>query len=326
MMQNGVNLCLNLISISYCSLYDDEERPYFDHSPGLQLSSQHAVPLFQTEVRRFSQWGTDKPGNWEVRDCGADGNLFALNGQSKMTVLGNNVPEMHPQGEEAFANWGNLQAIPDVMMLPKERREILSRKEKGCLVYPTEDASEAERVTYSPPRKRWSFGHLQIPTMNCSKDEENSGQTSDVDIISNQVEMSENIQLNVLRSGFPGKHVVCVNGQEENNVQPLLCNSYLTDVTERCKRESLRISFSRDHDWNEKLCLLNKNNLQAPIQTEVDISSVPPASVEATEIDQVTLLREGESMNTGTEKEEAGLEEKESTCDKTGKCNASNTQ
>ncbi|KAL6490900.1 hypothetical protein MHYP_G00012450 [Metynnis hypsauchen] len=341
-------------------LLHEEKESQFNHSPEMELPSQPAISLFQSKDNAFSQRETDEPGSLKLRDYGLDGSLLALN-DNKITVSGNHIlKRIHTQREEpfpvkAFSDWGDPQAVRDAIVVPEKQREISRIKKNIRLMCLTEDVFEAERVTRSPPQKRWSFGHLQMPAINCSKDfieeqksdfgrqnREGSSKKMETDCFEGKMEtvervitmpkqrkdqevgMSEKIQVNGLWSEGPDKEsVVCGNGQKGNKLQPVPCHSHLKDITESSKRELLKSSLDLadssnfDHNTNEEVLRLSENDLQVPVQKVFDILSFPLTSTKASGVDQGRMVRDHGSMYTVKEMEESGPGEWESTCNKT---------
>ncbi|KAL7880522.1 hypothetical protein SRHO_G00027760 [Serrasalmus rhombeus] len=338
-------------------LHEEKERRFYNHSPEMELPSQPAISLFQSKDNTFSQWETDEPGSLKLRDYGLDGSLLALN-DNKITVSGNHILKIHTQSEEPFpmkdfSDWEDPQAVPDAIVVPEKQREISRTKKNIRLMCLSEDVFKAERVTRAPPRKRWCFGHLQMPAMSCSKDfieeqkrdfgrqnREGSSKKMEADCFEGKMEtvegvmkmpkqrkdqevgMSEKIQLNGLWSEGPDKEsVVCGNGQKRNKLQPLLCHSHLKDITESSKRELLKSldladSSNFDHNTNE-LFRPSENNLQEPIQKVFYIPSFPLTSTKARGFDQGRMVRDDGSMYTVKEMEESGPGQWDSTCNKT---------
>ncbi|KAL7875743.1 hypothetical protein AOLI_G00107060 [Acnodon oligacanthus] len=321
-------------------LHEEKERQFFNHSPEMELPSQPAISLFQSKGNTVSQWETDEPGSLKLRDYGGDGSLLALN-DSKITVSGNHILKIHTQREEpfpmkAFPDWGDPHAVADAIV---KQRQISRTKKNIRLMCLTEDVFEAERVTHAPPQKRWSFGHLQMPAMSCSKDvieeqksdfgrqnKEGSSKKMEGDCFlkDQEVGMSEKIQLNGLWSEGPHKDsVVCGNGQKGNKLQPVLLHRHLKDVTESSKRELLKSSLDLadssnfDHNTNEELFCPSESDLQEPIQKVFDIPSFPLTSTKARGFDQGRLIRDDGSMYTVKEVEESGAVEWKSTFNKT---------
>uniref|UniRef100_A0A3B4ECC7 DNA-directed DNA polymerase family A palm domain-containing protein n=1 Tax=Pygocentrus nattereri TaxID=42514 RepID=A0A3B4ECC7_PYGNA len=221
----------------------EKGRRFYNHSPEMELPSQPAISLFQSKDNTFSEWETDEPGSLKLRDYGLDGSLLALN-DNKITVSGNHILKIHTQSEEPFpmkdfSDWEDPQAVPDAIVVPEKQREISRTKKNIRLMCLSEDVFKAERVTRAPPRKRWSFSHLQMPAMSCSKDfieeqksdfgrqnREGSSKKMEADCFEGKMEtvegvmtmpkqrkdqevgMSEKIQLNGLWSEGPDKESV----------------------------------------------------------------------------------------------------------------------
>ncbi|XP_037399622.1 DNA polymerase nu [Pygocentrus nattereri] len=339
-------------------LHEEKGRRFYNHSPEMELPSQPAISLFQSKDNTFSEWETDEPGSLKLRDYGLDGSLLALN-DNKITVSGNHILKIHTQSEEPFpmkdfSDWEDPQAVPDAIVVPEKQREISRTKKNIRLMCLSEDVFKAERVTRAPPRKRWSFSHLQMPAMSCSKDfieeqksdfgrqnREGSSKKMEADCFEGKMEtvegvmtmpkqrkdqevgMSEKIQLNGLWSEGPDKEsVVCGNGQKGNKLQPLLCHSHLKDIAESSKRELLKSSLdladsSNFDDNTNELFRPSENNLQEPIQKVFYIPSFPLTSTKARGFDQGRMVRDDGSMYTVKEMEESGPGEWDSTCNKT---------
>ncbi|KAI4884978.1 hypothetical protein NFI96_020253 [Prochilodus magdalenae] len=297
-------------------------------SAEVDLTGQRAIPLFQSEAKTFSRWGTDKPVNPKLRDFEDDSSLLALN-DNKITLPGKQTPGMLQQGEKSFP--GNSQAALDSIVLPQKQKETF-----------TDDALEAVRVTLSPPRKRWSIGDLQMPATSCCNDftaqihelkskfggQNGVGDSKKMKAHEKMTEANERVMRmskqekdhlqNFCMSKkiqLTGKCLENVLGQRETHLQPLLCHGHLHKEIWK-SRLGQADSSNLYQTTNEKLRLPSGNNWQKPIQKMLDMPNVAFASARAGGFDQNVLLMEDGSMDTVKEKMETDSGEREGTCEK----------
>ncbi|XP_035375880.1 DNA polymerase nu [Electrophorus electricus] len=155
-------------------LHKEKERGFFSHSPKTEHHGQFGIQLFQSGDNTFSQWGEDEASDWRLIDHGDDDSLLALNA-GNVTVPGS--PE--PCSRKGCTSWGNQNAGPDVAF-PQTLSEISGRKGKVQQLCPSEGTASADRI---PTVMQWSIGHLQTPTLTCSKqfEEDDHGQGSEIE-------------------------------------------------------------------------------------------------------------------------------------------------
>ncbi|XP_076829841.1 DNA polymerase nu isoform X2 [Brachyhypopomus gauderio] len=294
----------------------------------LRHSELHSQ-LFQSGKNAFNQWGDNEASDGKLMDSGHDGSLLTLNAGDNITVPRN--PE--PCSRKGSASLGNQNAGLDVVAFPQEGKE---KVQQPC---PSEDASSAGRI---PTVMRWSFGHLKIPTITCSKQvaeedreqETRGGRSEPSHLFEERLEAVGGVMAVSTEEGDPGKAqfgAFLSEGLDEDASDTVLGRgnaqrehvrkgqylSHQEDFTERTLSEGefLNITVSADpctpgETGNEKPYFSSRNRFQMPVSGMLDVSNMPSASLKASGFDHDTVVRRNASVDRINEKRETRLRER----------------